>query len=444
MKKIAQILPNLKFRFVWIVFLFLVMLINAMQNQISTLSINQMTELITDDRRVLPLLLLGLILSPILLWLFQDRKKTISELILTQKKFEALMQSSSTGVIVASWEGEVLEVNSVFLKMLGYSTSELIGESKQINMASLEDQLIDEKLISDLQTWGTIHSIEKTLYHKDRTPVPVILSGNELDSGKAKQILIRVKDLTEQKKEIERERLLQYREEFLAILSHDLKNPLCAILTCCELMEKYDACSTRPEMAKKLFKTISTSARQMNRLILDLLDLSKIESGKFAINPKVTQIEPIIDEVIGVFQSVADQNKIKLVKSIQQPGLQIKCDQLRMIQVFSNLVGNSIKYAGPGSTITISVETLGKEIQLSVADNGPGISEDQVHHVFDRFWQAKSTAHLGVGLGLSITKGIIDAHGGKIWVESKIGQGSIFTFTLKKALLSEKSLVKIS
>jgi signal transduction histidine kinase len=158
----------------------------------------------------------------------------------------------------------------------------------------------------------------------------------------------------------------------------------------------------------------------------------------------MVQIEPLIDEVLGVFQSVAEERKIELVKVIGLPGLQLNCDHLRMIQVFSNLIGNSIKYSGPGSTITISVEALGKEVKFSVADNGPGISEDQVRHVFDRFWQAKSTAHLGVGLGLSIAKGIIDAHGGKIWVVSKLGKGSTFTFTLKKVALSTKNLIKIS
>ncbi|MFA5584209.1 MAG: ATP-binding protein, partial [Bacteriovoracaceae bacterium] len=127
---------------------------------------------------------------------------------------------------------------------------------------------------------------------------------------------------------------------------------------------------------------------------------------------------------------LAEEKKIALTYEFEnQPGL-IKCDHQRILQVLSNLLGNAIKFTPEGKDIKLRVQTLKEFVQFIIEDSGPGLSREQIPQVFDRYWQARSTSKLGAGLGLSIAKGIVEAHGGKIWVESEEGQGAKFFFTL--------------
>jgi signal transduction histidine kinase len=139
---------------------------------------------------------------------------------------------------------------------------------------------------------------------------------------------------------------------------------------------------------------------------------------------------PLVREAIESHRPAAAVRALRLDDALTSEVFDLECDRGRVLQVFGNLIGNAIKFTPKGGAVTVRAERRGEEMLFSVADTGPGISLDEVSHVFDRYWQTKKTARLGTGLGLSIAKGLVEAHGGRIWVESTLGQGATFFFTI--------------
>jgi signal transduction histidine kinase len=226
-------------------------------------------------------------------------------------------------------------------------------------------------------------------------------------------------------------RAIQEREDLLAVVSHDLRNPLSVILVSATLALR----AGRPGDAdRRAIETIRRSALRMDRLIGDLLDASMIETGRLSLETAIQSADQIVREAVETLEAAAAQKGVRL-DATGCGDLGVFCDRGRMLQVFSNLIGNATKFTPEGGSITVRVEPRGPEIMFFVTDTGPGIPEDQLPRLFDRFWQAKRTARLGTGLGLTITKGIIEAQGGRIGVESQLGVGSTFFFTLPRASL---------
>lgn len=227
------------------------------------------------------------------------------------------------------------------------------------------------------------------------------------------------------------QRAIAARDATLALVSHDLRNPLGSILMQASVMLERVAESERRVGIYKGIGAIRRSAERMNRLIQDLLDASSIEAGRFSVTKLRQPVVPLIGEVLDAQQVQAAANSLRLVSDFPAGDrLVVECDGSRIEQVLSNLVGNAVKFTGPGGTVTVRVEPSANELTFSVTDTGPGIPAPNLPHVFDRFWQAPETARMGTGLGLSIAKGIVEAHGGRIWIESQVGVGSKFSFTL--------------
>jgi PAS domain S-box-containing protein len=224
-------------------------------------------------------------------------------------------------------------------------------------------------------------------------------------------------------------RAIQSREDLLAVVSHDLRNPLSVILVSATL-----ALHTSPpgDTNRRAIEAIRRSALRMDRLISDLLDASTIEAGRLSLETAAQSVDHIVRDAIEALEAPAAQKRLKL-EVVGGGDLGVFCDRGRMLQVFSNLIGNATKFTPEGGSITVRVEPRDQEVCFSVTDTGPGIPEDQLPRLFDRYWQAKRTARLGTGLGLAIAKGIIEAQGGRIAVESKLGVGSTFSFTLPRA-----------
>lgn len=219
------------------------------------------------------------------------------------------------------------------------------------------------------------------------------------------------------------------RDEMLAVVAHDLRNPLNTIhmgsSLALELMgERTDA------VGRKQFEMILRSADHMNRLIQDLLDATRLQSGQLALEIIPTRATVIIDEALEILQPLATQAGIALEVDPFDDGDPIPVDKLRILQVLSNLVGNAIKFTPRGGSVRLCVVRRTSLVEFCVRDTGPGIAPDQLPHIFGKFWQARATDRRGLGLGLAIAKGIVDAHGGTIWVESKPGVGSEFLFTV--------------
>ncbi|HEV2130042.1 MAG TPA: HAMP domain-containing sensor histidine kinase [Longimicrobiaceae bacterium] len=216
------------------------------------------------------------------------------------------------------------------------------------------------------------------------------------------------------------------RDDVLAVVSHDLRNPVSTITMAAGLLEL-----PIPQQKKaEQIAIIKRAAAGMNHLIADLLDVSAIESGRFRIELEPLSLPPVMEESCRMLEEQAAQKGQRLECSISAEVPEVLGDRDRILQVLSNLMGNAIKFTPEGGAITVRTESGAGEVIVSVQDTGRGIAEADLPHVFDRFWHTSQRRRGGAGLGLAIVKGIIEAHGGRIWVESTLGRGSTFSFAL--------------
>jgi len=217
------------------------------------------------------------------------------------------------------------------------------------------------------------------------------------------------------------------REEVVAIVAHDLKNPLNAILMGAGLLRRSDGDPTR---VRHHADAIERSVHRMRSLVRDLLDLSRLEAGRFTLERQPHALAPLVAEALSLVQAQAQEKGLTLRAETGAAGdVRVLCDRERVLQVFSNLLGNAVAFTPAGGRVTVQAHASGADVVLSVADTGPGIAHDEQRMIFERFWKSRSSRH-GTGLGLSIAKGMVEAHGGRIWVESRPGEGAVFLFTL--------------
>jgi signal transduction histidine kinase len=227
------------------------------------------------------------------------------------------------------------------------------------------------------------------------------------------------------------ERAARAREEVLAVVAHDLKNPVHTIqLAACFLLDEVVSDDPEREQERTTLGVIARSARQMDRLIRDLLDVSAIEAGQLALEAASLAVDLIVDDALELLRPIAASRCIALVADLPRELPRVTADRDRVLQVLSNLGGNAVKFSPEGGRVEIAARAADTVVEFAVRDNGPGIAYGDLPHIFDRFWQQKPTARLGTGLGLAIAKGIIDAHGGELRAESEPGKGSCFKFTL--------------
>jgi PAS domain S-box-containing protein len=218
------------------------------------------------------------------------------------------------------------------------------------------------------------------------------------------------------------------RDEMLGVVAHDLRNPLNTIVMGASSL--LEALPESPPLLRKSAHILQRAADRMNRLIQDLLDVRRIDAGRLVVEPRSATVTALVDEAMEMMRPLATAASIELTTDVAADLARVLADPGRILQVLSNLVGNAIKFTPTGGTITLSAGGEGDEIRFAISDTGPGIAADQLPHIFGRFWQANRADRRGIGLGLAIAKGIVEAHGGRIWVESQVGQGSRFYFTL--------------
>lgn len=225
---------------------------------------------------------------------------------------------------------------------------------------------------------------------------------------------------------------LDARDEVMGIVAHDLRNPLSTILMVTRLMKKKAGASGGMGLAgdfDKWLSCISLSAHRMKRLTEDLLDVSRLQAGQsLSMNVGVHSAEGLLREAFELLLPLAGEVQLRLED--MEPLPPIRGDRDRLLQVFSNLVGNALKFTPPGNRVGLGGRRVGEQVEFRVADTGPGLSEETREHLFERFWQANPNDRRGIGLGLFIVKSIIDAHGGHIHVESRPGQGTTFFFSV--------------
>jgi len=218
----------------------------------------------------------------------------------------------------------------------------------------------------------------------------------------------------------------------LGVVSHDLRNPLSAIAMCARVM--LESPPAEEEARRDLLTAIYQATGLANRMIQDLLDVSQIEAGRLSVERRAQRVDAMLAVATPIFTSQAAERQIALRVDVPGDLPAVLADEGRVMQVLANLVGNATKFTEPGGEVSITARRRDGEVEIAVADTGAGIPESQRALVFERFWHDRRNARRrGTGLGLAIAKGIIDAHGGRIWVESAEGRGSTFYFTLPVA-----------
>ena len=228
----------------------------------------------------------------------------------------------------------------------------------------------------------------------------------------------------------EAQQAVRARDDVLAVVSHDLGNPLSAIRLGTTLLLRRIPAEERESGGWKHLENIRISVAQMERLIRDLLEIKRIEAGYFSLEREKISAQSVLAEALETLAPLATGREVKLVREAPEEPLYAMADRERVMQVFSNLVGNAVKFTPAGGTITLGAHRRENEVVFSVGDTGAGIPQEDIRHVFDRFWQARRSGRHGIGLGLAIVKGIIEAHNGTVWVESELGAGSAFYFTI--------------
>lgn len=226
---------------------------------------------------------------------------------------------------------------------------------------------------------------------------------------------------------------IRARDDMIGIVSHDLRNPVNAVKMLTGVMLDRERDEPLSSEMVEYATIIRQAAEQMDALIRDLLDVTRVEAGRLKVDARREDTEELLSDALRTLAPVASQKGIKLRLRAPDELPPVLADRERIAQALSNLVGNAVKFSPSESEIVVKVSVLEREVEFSVSDTGQGMTEEQLEHAFDRFWQSSRTDRQGAGLGLAITKGIVEAHGGRIWAESNPGAGSTFHFTLLQA-----------
>jgi signal transduction histidine kinase len=221
---------------------------------------------------------------------------------------------------------------------------------------------------------------------------------------------------------------LRARDEMVGVVSHDLRNPVAAVKMLSRTLLRAPESGGAP--ARESIELIAQAAEQMDALIRDLLDVNRLDSGKLAISAAPVDPSVLLTDSLQTLRPLVEEKGISLDLQIETALPKAMADRERIQQTLSNLVGNAIKFSGKGSKIVVVARKDDDSVIISVLDKGKGIAAEQLPRVFDRYWQSSRTDRQGAGLGLAIAKGIVEAHGGRIWIESTPGEGTTASFSL--------------
>ena len=222
------------------------------------------------------------------------------------------------------------------------------------------------------------------------------------------------------------ETLAAARADVLGIVAHDLRNPLGLVSASASFLLDEEVSL---EERRKMLEVTQHAVQQMNRLIGDLLDATRLRAGRLRLDVRDVDVRSLLTDALETSRPTAQQQHIEL-SSEAPAGYHVRADPGRLLQVIGNLLTNALKFTPDGGRVLLSAKPAVDEMVFAVSDTGPGMSPDDMDQLFDRFWQARDVDSRGIGLGLTISKGIVEAHGGRIWVESTPGQGSTFSFSV--------------
>jgi PAS domain S-box-containing protein len=350
-----------------------------------------------------------------------------------QSRLAAIVDSSDDAIISKTLDGIITSWNPSAAKMFGYSEKEAIG--KHISIIIPKDRIDEESLIiNNIRNGQKIDHFETIREAKDGTERQISLtvspvkdsSGKIIGASKiARDISMRIEAEKQHELYIKRlQELNKYKDEFMVMASHELKTPLTVIQANLQLLEM--GADPKMELLEKTVKHV----KKLSALISNLLDVSKIQAGKLVLTQAIFDINHLIAETVVNLQQTTGTHHLIFNKNDQ--ALITNGDADRIEQVLVNIIGNAIKYSTEPGDIIVNATKQDEEILVEVADKGIGIPEKDIQNIFLRYYRVGGIAasFSGSGVGLYISSEIIKSHGGRLWAESKAGEGSVFYFTL--------------
>lgn len=364
-----------------------------------------------------------------------EQKRTQDALRISENRFEAILSIADDAIISIDINQQITLFNQGAEKIFGYSAGEVLGQKL--------DLLLPTRFAQEHR--NHVYKFGKSSAHarrmgerqeifgcrKDGSEFPAEASISKLDLGQESVYTVILRDITE-RKQVEK-----MKDEFVSVVSHELRTPLTSIHGSLGMLTS-GLLSSTSEQGKRLLQIATDSTERLVRLINDILDIERIESGKVKMERENCDLRDLINSAINIMQPLADKAGVSLSihnsnSSSNISSIQLWADPDRIIQTLTNLFSNAIKFSEPGSTVYLMTELQKDQVLVTVQDTGRGIPEDKLESIFERFQQVDSSDsrnHDGTGLGLAICKSIVQQHGGKIWVKSILGEGSSFYFTL--------------
>lgn len=349
-----------------------------------------------------------------------ERKKAEESSRASEERFRVLSESSPIGVGVSSLEGVILYANRSYESILGYDPDELLGK-KAVNLySSREDWRF---LAGSLKDSGVVRGFETRLKKKDGTRIWTLINVSIVSYEGQKAVLGTIQDITDRKKKDD------IKDEFIGMVSHELKTPLTVVIGALStaMLE-----GISPDDIRSLLEDAVWGSEAMVDIVDNLLELSRWQSNRLVLQTTQIEIGSIVNRLVE--QGSVKSPKHHIVSDVA-PGLPlIGADRTRVERILDNLIDNAIKYSPDGGEINVAVRSENTHMTVSVRDQGIGISPADIERLFQPFGRLETPVHGmsigGVGLGLVVCRRLVEAHGGKIWVESELGKGSTFYFTL--------------
>ncbi len=357
-----------------------------------------------------------------------ERQRTQEELRFSQARFARILDIADDAIISINGFQRITLFNQGAEKIFGYSAQEVIGQGLNLLLPQRFFQAHRQHVVDFGQSPNVARRMgeRREIYgrRKDGTEFPAEASISKIDMGEETFYTVILRDVTE-RKQIER-----MKDEFVSVVSHELRTPLTSIHGSLGMLAS-GLLPTDSEQGKRLLQIATDSSERLVRLINDILDIERIESGKTKMEPQICDIVDLITQAVNVMQPLADKAGVTL--SICAVSGQVLADCDRIVQTLTNLLSNAIKFSSAESTVWLGAQQEGNEVLLTVKDTGRGIPTDKLESIFERFQQVDSSDsrnHDGTGLGLAICRSIMQQHGGRIWAESTLGEGSTFYVTL--------------
>jgi PAS domain S-box-containing protein len=343
-----------------------------------------------------------------------------------EARFQRLVEAAPDAIVIADSDGRISIVNHQASALFGYPAGELIGQPVELVIPErLRDRHADHR--RDYERGPTVRAMGSGLQllarRKDGSVCPVEVSLSPLHTPEGPQVIAAVRDVT-RRRELER-----FRDEYVGYISHDLKNPLSVIVLQARLLarslERHASADERRAVG-----VIADSAAFIDSLVRELLEMAYVESDQIELHPEPIELTGFLASVVDRALPTSERARVQL--EIAGPAI-VSAERSRIERVVVNLIQNAIKYAPPGSPITVRLAAPDGRAVVSVIDRGPGLAPEDQAHVFDKYKRASSAgAAEGLGLGLYISRKIVEAHGGEIGVDSAPGHGARFFFRLPR------------